>query len=47
MRLNGDGLDDLVTNMTLVKVPDCGHFVPWEAPAAVNAAMDAFLASTG
>ncbi len=44
---NLDGLDDLVTNMTLVKVPDCGHFVPWEAPAAVNAAMDAFLASTG
>jgi pimeloyl-ACP methyl ester carboxylesterase len=27
-----------------VRVPDCGHFVPWEAPDAVNAAMEAFLA---
>ena len=38
------GLDELVTDMTLVEVPDCGHFVPWEAPAAVNAALDDFLA---
>ena len=41
---NLDGLDALVTNLTVVKVPDCGHFVPWEAPAAVNAALDTFLA---
>jgi pimeloyl-ACP methyl ester carboxylesterase len=27
-----------------VRVPDCGHFVPWEAPDAVNAAMEDFLA---
>ena len=40
---NLDGLEDMVPNMTLVRVPDCGHFVPWEAPQAVNAAMDAFL----
>lgn len=44
---NLDGLDALVPNMTLVKVPDCGHFVPWEAPGAVNAAMDEFLDRTG
>lgn len=43
---NLDGLDALVPNMELVKVPDSGHFVPWEAPDAVNAAMDAFLART-
>lgn len=40
---NLDGLEELVPNMTLVRVPDCGHFVPWEAPEAVNAALDAFL----
>jgi pimeloyl-ACP methyl ester carboxylesterase len=44
---NLDGLDDLVTDLTLVKVPGCGHFVPWEAPAAVNAALDDFLARAG
>lgn len=43
---NLDGLETMVPNMTLVKVPGCGHFVPWEAPAAVNAAMDEFLGRT-
>ncbi|WP_338424823.1 alpha/beta fold hydrolase [Sphingopyxis kveilinensis] len=41
---NLDGLAELVPGVTIVKVPDCGHFVPWDAPDAVNAAMDAFLA---
>lgn len=41
---NLDGLDELVPNATIVKVPDCGHFVPWEAPDVVNGAMDDFLA---
>lgn len=40
---NLDGLDELVPHAAIVKVPGCGHFVPWEAPDAVNAAMDAFL----
>jgi pimeloyl-ACP methyl ester carboxylesterase len=40
---NLDGLPDLGEDLTLVKVPDCGHFVTWQAPGAVNAAMDAFL----
>ena len=44
---NLDGLDALVTDLAVVKVPGCGHFVPWEAPAAVNAALDAFLAAHG
>lgn len=43
---NLEGMDDLIEDLTLVEVPDCGHFVPWEAPAKVNAALDAFLADT-
>ena len=39
-------LDRHVKDLTLVEVPDCGHFVPWEAPAAVNAAMEAFFEKT-
>lgn len=41
---NLDGLADHVTNLTVRRVPDCGHFVTWQAPQAVNAAIDAFLA---
>ncbi len=41
---NIEGLDEFVTDLTLVKVHGCGHFVPWEAPDKVNAAMEAFLA---
>ena len=40
---NLDGLDGVIDDLTVVKVPDCGHFVPWEAPEAVNAAMTEFL----
>jgi pimeloyl-ACP methyl ester carboxylesterase len=43
---NLDGIGDLVPNAAIVEVPGCGHFVPWEAPGAVNAAMDAFLERT-
>ena len=39
-----EGLDDLVADLTLVKVPDAGHFVTWEKPEAVTAALRAFLA---
>ena len=42
---NIEGLGEFVSPMTLHKVPDCGHFVTWEAPDAVNAAMDSFLQS--
>lgn len=44
---NLDGMAELVPNAEIVKVPGCGHFVTWEAPDAVNAAIDAFLASDG
>lgn len=40
------GMHDIIDDLTVVEVPDCGHFVPWEAPAAVNAALDAFLVRT-
>ncbi|WP_168453223.1 alpha/beta fold hydrolase [Sphingopyxis microcysteis] len=43
---NLDGMADLVPAVEIVHVADCGHFVPWEAPDAVNAAMDAFLTSS-
>ncbi|GMO45042.1 MAG: alpha/beta fold hydrolase [Treponemataceae bacterium] len=40
---NIDGIEELVPNVTIAPVQDCGHFVIWEQPDAVNAAMDAFL----
>ena len=40
---NLEGLDEVINPLTVVQVPDCGHFVPWEAPEAVIAAMEAFL----
>ncbi|PLK25532.1 alpha/beta fold hydrolase [Novosphingobium sp. TH158] len=43
---NLDGMDAIIPSLTLCPVHGCGHFVPWEDPQAVNAAMDAFLAST-
>ena len=43
---NLDGLGAIIPDLTVVQVPDCGHFVIWEAPQAVNAALDAFLART-
>lgn len=40
---NLEGLEDIIDPLTIVRVPDCGHFVPWEAPDAVNRAMEEFL----
>ena len=37
------GLDEIVDPLTIVRVPNCGHFVPWEAPDPVNRAMEEFL----
>lgn len=44
---NLEGLDDVVDDLTLVQIPDCGHFVPWEAPEQFNAALEEFLVRTG
>lgn len=41
-----DGLEQLVPDYTLVKIEEAGHFVPWEAPEAVNAALLAWLSRT-
>ncbi len=41
--VNLDGLGEYVENLRLEKVPDCGHFVIWQAPDRVNSAIDAFL----
>jgi pimeloyl-ACP methyl ester carboxylesterase len=39
-----DGLDQLVEDLRVVRLPDAGHFAPWEAPDAVLAALEPFLA---
>lgn len=44
---NASGLEGLAPAARLVRLPRAGHFSPWQAPDAVNAALDAFLAETG
>jgi pimeloyl-ACP methyl ester carboxylesterase len=39
-----EGLDELVEDLTIVRLPDVGHFGPWEAPEDVAAALAPFLA---
>jgi pimeloyl-ACP methyl ester carboxylesterase len=41
---NLDGMDALIADLTIERITGCGHFVPWEAPDAVNAAMEGWLA---
>ena len=38
-----DGLDELVDDLSIVTVPEAGHFVPWEAPVPVAKALEGFL----
>ena len=38
-----DGLDGLVEELEIVRLPHAGHFIPWEAPDAVADALRAFL----
>jgi len=40
-----DGLDALVEDLRVVRIPDAGHFAPWEAPQEVAAALAPFLAA--
>lgn len=37
------GLYDLIEDLTIVQVPDAGHFIPWEKPAPVIRAIEAFM----
>jgi pimeloyl-ACP methyl ester carboxylesterase len=39
-----DGLDRLVDDLTVVRLPGAGHFAPWEAPEPVAEALGHFLA---
>jgi pimeloyl-ACP methyl ester carboxylesterase len=39
-----EGLDTLVDDLSIVRLPDAGHFAPWEAPDEVAAALGPFLA---
>jgi pimeloyl-ACP methyl ester carboxylesterase len=40
-----DGLDRVVEDLRVVRLPDAGHFAPWEAPEPVVAALRPFLAA--
>jgi pimeloyl-ACP methyl ester carboxylesterase len=40
-----EGLDALVEQLSIVRLPDAGHFAPWEAPDAVAEALQPFLAA--
>ncbi|MCW3837485.1 alpha/beta fold hydrolase [Sphingomonas canadensis] len=42
-----DGLDAVVDDLTVVRIADAGHFVTWEKPAPVNAAIREWLAVKG
>ena len=39
-----DGLDELVEDLTIIRLPGAGHFAPWEAPDDVASALEPFLA---
>ncbi|MEZ0496361.1 alpha/beta fold hydrolase [Sphingomonas sp. IW22] len=39
-----EGLERLVERLSVVRIEDAGHFVPWERPAAVNAAIRGWTA---
>ncbi len=38
-----EGLDDLVADLHIVRVPDAGHFITWEKPDAVTGALREFI----
>ena len=38
-----EGLDLLVDDLRIVRLPDSGHFAPWEAPEPVAGALAQFL----
>ena len=38
-----DSLDELVDDLSVVRLSDVGHFAPWEAGDQVAAALEPFL----
>lgn len=43
---NIEGIEEFVPDIEIARVEGCGHFVTWEKPDAVNAAMQDFLRRT-
>ena len=41
-----EGLDKLVEGLTIVRLPDAGHFAPWEAGEEVARGLEPFLAAS-
>jgi pimeloyl-ACP methyl ester carboxylesterase len=39
-----DGLDELVDDLRIVRLPSAGHFAPWESPSEVAKTLQPFLA---
>ncbi len=39
-----DGLDTHIADLTIIRVAEAGHFIPWEQPEAVTKAMRGWLA---
>jgi pimeloyl-ACP methyl ester carboxylesterase len=39
-----DGLERIVDDLTIIRLPDVGHFATWEAPDAIAQALEPFLA---
>jgi pimeloyl-ACP methyl ester carboxylesterase len=42
-----EGLEELVDDLRIERIPDAGHFVPWEKPEAVAAVLKPFLGERG
>jgi pimeloyl-ACP methyl ester carboxylesterase len=42
-----DGLDSLIADLRIVTSPSAGHFITWEEPGTVTAAIRDFLGETG
>jgi pimeloyl-ACP methyl ester carboxylesterase len=42
-----DGLERLVEDLTIVRLPEAGHFAPWEAPGPIAEALGHFLGREG
>lgn len=41
-----DGLEELVEDLQIERVAEAGHFVPWESPDQLTAALEPFLAES-
>ena len=42
-----EGLDNIVEDLRIARLPDVGHWAPWEAPDEVAQALEAFLGGDG